>query len=387
MRIHGIVADHTICLILDKCMSAETSTDKNRCAIYVDMGTTNTRGWLMHGGQMVARFNRPAGVRDTAREGSSQKIHIALRELIETLQAQQKTASKFEAPAYVAAAGMIGSPLGLAEVPHLEAPAGLAEIAAASKWFQFPDITDLPILLVPGVRSGPRDAKLEKIHTTDAMRGEETLCLGLVAMGNVQAPAVVLNLGSHWKAIQLDSEGRIASSSTSLSGELIHAAQTQTILASALPGERAIAISEPWMKAGMKEQRRSGLARAAFSVRLLQLAGQGTPEERLSFMIGAFVASDMDALIARRVLTAETQVAIVGIPALVEAWRSALAGMSVSASVVSIPETEDALLTGLRCITAAAKKIPPRTIAGQRGAAEPALKSKHTKKDKSRARS
>jgi 2-dehydro-3-deoxygalactonokinase len=353
------------------------------------MGTTNTRGWLMQGGEMVARFNRPAGVRDTARDGSPQKIHAALREVIETLQSRVKpaartTATRVSAPAYIAAAGMIGSPLGLAEVPHLEAPVGLAELAAGSRWFHFPGITELPILLVPGVRSGPAEAKLEKIHTTDAMRGEETLCLGLVAMGEVQPPAVVLNLGSHWKAIQLDRDGRIASSSTSLSGELIHAAQTQTILASALPQERTSTISAPWMKAGMKEQRRSGLARAAFSVRLLEIARQGTPEERLSFMIGAFVASDMDALIARRVLTEETQVAIVGVPALAEAWRSALAGMSVPASVVSIPEIEDALLTGLQCITAAAKKIPTKTGDAKSGSAESAQPGKSTKKDKSR---
>ena len=342
-------------------MNSHRDTRPHVSAIYVDMGTTNTRGWLMCGGQMVARFNRPAGVRDTARDGSPQKIHSALRELIETLQAEINKASKtaasnlaskltLSAPTCIVAAGMIGSPLGLAEVPHLPAPAGLAEIAAASKWFQFPEITELPILLVPGVRSGPAEAKLEKIHTTDVMRGEETLCIGLTAMGYVQTPAVVLNLGSHWKAIQLDAEGRIESSSTSLSGELIHAAQTQTILASALPEERASAIAGPWMKAGMKEQRRSGLARAVFSVRLLQLAKQGTPEERLSFLIGAFVASDMDALIARRVLAEEKQVAIVGTAALAEAWRSALTGMSVPATVLSTAETEDALLTGLRCI-------------------------------------
>jgi|SRR5579859_150810 len=355
-------------------MSSHADTSKEVCAIYVDMGTTNTRAWLMRGGQVIARLGSPVGVRDTARDRSPQKVRAALREVIETFQAQIKTVSqtsasklKSSAPVCVAAAGMIGSPLGLAEVPHLQAPAGMAEIAAASQWVQFPEITDLPILLVPGVRSGPAEVKFDKIHTTDVMRGEETLCIGLVAMGYVQPPAVVLNLGSHWKAIQLDAEARIESSSTSLSGELIHAAQTQTILASALPEERASAIAEPWMKAGMREQRRSGLARAVFSVRLLQLAKQGAPEERLSFLIGAFVASEMDALIARRVLAEEKQVAIVGIPALAAAWRSALMAMSVPATVLSPAETEDALLTGLRsilerCLTTKARerKTPSR---------------------------
>ncbi|HTC93065.1 MAG TPA: 2-dehydro-3-deoxygalactonokinase [Terriglobales bacterium] len=338
-------------------MSSRADTSKEVCAIYVDMGTTNTRAWLMRGSRVIARLGSPVGVRDTARDRSPQKVHAALRELIGAFQAQIKTVSSTPAsklksglPVCVAAAGMIGSPLGLAEVPHLQAPVGMAEIAAAAQWVQFPEITDLPILLIPGVRSGPAAVKFDTIHTTDVMRGEETLCIGLASLGYIQPPAVVLNLGSHWKAIQLDAEGRIESSSTSLSGELVHAAQSQTILASALPEDRASVIAEPWMKAGMREQRRSGLARAAFSVRLLQLANQGAPEERLSFLIGAFVASEMDALIARRVLAEEKQVAIVGIPALAAAWRSALMAMSVPASVLSPAETEDALLTGLRCI-------------------------------------
>src|SRR5260370_853829 len=236
----------------------EEKTGENMCAIYVDMGTTNTRGWLMCGSEVIARASKPVGVRDTARDGSKKRIHDALREMIEALRAQVKTTSKttlktasktavtkLSAPACVAATGMISSPLGLAEVPHVGAPAGLAEIAAASKWFQFPEVTDLPVLLVPGVRSGP--------------------------------------------------------------------------------------------------------ARALFSVRLLGLAGQGTPEDRLSFLIGAFIASDMDALISRGVLSHDTPVVIIGSSALAEAWRSALATRSVSATLLSVPETEDALLTGLRC--------------------------------------
>ena len=228
----------------------------------------------------------------------------------------------------------------------------MAEIAAAAKWLQFPEISDLPVLLVPGVRSGPKQSGFaaDSIYTADVMRGEETLCAGLTALSYVEPPAVVLNLGSHWKAIQLDAEGRIASSVTSLAGELIHAAQTQTILASSVPQERVTRISERWAQAGMNEERRSGLARALFSVRLLGLANKGTPEDRLSFLVGAFIASDMDALIARGMLESDTQVVIVGGSALAEAWRSALKANSVLATVLSSSETEDALLTGLRCI-------------------------------------
>ncbi len=189
-------------------------TNEALCAIYVDMGTTNTRGWLMRGSQIVARADQPAGVRDTARDGSPRRIHTALRELAQALQAQTDGGSNSSAPSCIAAAGMIGSPLGLAEVPHVAAPAGLAELAMLSRWFQFPDVSDLPVMLVPGVRSGTANATLDAIGNQDVMRGEETLCVGLAALGLARPPCIVLNLGSHWKAIHLSAEGRIESSVT-----------------------------------------------------------------------------------------------------------------------------------------------------------------------------
>src|ERR1700682_6009726 len=320
------------------------------CAIYVDMGTTNTSGWLMRGSEIISRASKPVGVRDTARERSPAKIKTALKELVTALRMLAGDASRLCVPVCVAASGMIGSPLGLVEIPHVQAPASLTELAASSRWGDFPEVAALPILLVPGVRSGPPQPRINLIQEADVMRGEEALSVGLLALGLAKPPAVVLNLGSHWKAIQLGGQGQIESSVTSLSGELIHAAQTQTILASAVVNKRATTIDEHWMEAGMNEQRRSGLPRALFCVRLLELANEGTPEDRLSFLIGAFIAVDLDALISRGVLARDSQVAIVGAAALAEAWRYALTQRSISAIVLTAAEAEQALLTGLRCM-------------------------------------
>src|SRR6266850_137155 len=328
--------------------SAETSEEL--CAIYIDMGTTNTRVWLVRGNEILARGSKTVGVRDTARDGSTTKIQSGLKELITVVLTETKYTSESGTPLSVAAAGMIGSPLGLAEVPHVSAPAGLREIADASRWVQFPEITDLPFLVVPGVRSGPTAVDPETLADIDIMRGEETLCLGLIELGLVRPPVVVLNLGSHWKAIQLNTDGRIQSSVTSLSGELIHAAQTQTVLASSVSKEWPAKISEQWMEEGMKEQRRSGLPRALFSVRLLELTGKGTEEDRFSFLVGAFVAADLDALVARGILVENVPVVISGNEALAEAWRETLQERSVPAEVLTTDETEKAFLAGLRLI-------------------------------------
>jgi 2-dehydro-3-deoxygalactonokinase len=328
--------------------SAETSEEL--CAIYVDMGTTNTRVWLVRGNEILARGSKTVGVRDTARDGSTTRIQSVLKELITAMLTPANETSPPNTPESIVTAGMIGSPLGLAGVPHVFAPAGLREIADASRWFQFPEITDLPFLVVPGVRSGSTAVDPEALADVDVMRGEETLCLGLIELGLVRPPAVVLNLGSHWKAIQLSTDGRIQSSVTSLSGELIHAAQTQTVLASSVSKEWPAKISQRWMKEGMKEQRRSGLPRALFSVRLLELTGKATQEDRFSFLVGAFTAADLDALVARGILVENIPVVISGNEALAEAWREALQERSVPAKVLTTDETEKAFLAGLKSI-------------------------------------
>jgi len=330
-------------------MNSVTLTEEV-CAIFVDMGTTNSRVWLIRGHEILARSSKAVGVGDTARDGSTTRIQSALKKLIKDVQTQIDNASSQDLPRYIAAAGMIGSSLGLAEVPHVSAPAGLREIADASRWFHFPEITDLPFLVVPGVCSGPTGISSDSLADVDVMRGEETLCIGLTELGLVRPPAVVLNLGSHWKAIELAKDGRIQSSVTSLSGELIHASQIQTVLASSVSKEWPAKISTRWMEEGMKEQRRSGLPRALFCVRLLELAGKGTAQDRFSFLVGAFVAADLDALVARGILVENIPVVISGNEAIAETWREALHERSLPAKVLTADETEKAFLAGLRSI-------------------------------------
>src|SRR5262249_19682913 len=185
---------------------------------------------------------------------------------------------------------------------------------------------------------------------TDVMRGEETLCIGLNSLGLVEPPAVVLNLGSHWKAIQVDPEGRIASSITTLSGELIHSAQAQTVLASAVINERPQELDQAWIEAGMTEHRRSGLPRALFCVRLLELAGEGNPPDRLAFMIGAFIAADLDLFMARGVFAYNTRAVISGSAALAEAWRRVLESKSIAAVALSANQIHEGLLNRLRSV-------------------------------------
>ncbi|MFN0121824.1 MAG: bifunctional 4-hydroxy-2-oxoglutarate aldolase/2-dehydro-3-deoxy-phosphogluconate aldolase [Blastocatellia bacterium] len=325
------------------------SGKQNNCVICIDTGTTNTRLWLTRGGQALERAGAGVGVRDTAREGSPAKLRQTIKTLIDELRARRPELT----PACVVAAGMITSPLGLAEVPHVTAPVSARDLAARVKRLQFPDVTELPVLLVPGVRTAPnkqgppRDGIIPDIGALDVMRGEETLVVGLQVLGKIRMPGVVLNLGSHWKAISLDLEGRIAGSVTSLSGEMIHATQTQTILASAVPQARPDFIDLFWCEAGLREQKAAGLARALFCVRLLELECAGNAEERLSWLIGAYIGADMTALLRRGILTYGVTVYLTGAPALTGAWEHILTLAGLKAVVIGEADIERGLLVGL----------------------------------------
>jgi 2-dehydro-3-deoxygalactonokinase len=312
----------------------------------VDVGTTNTRAWLTQGTQVLVRRETPVGARDTARDGHAGALARALRDLL----ADVRRGLPEAAPRRILAAGMISSPQGLCEIPHVAAPVGPSELAEASREQVLSEVSDLPFLLVPGVRTHARPGA-EGISGRDIMRGEETLGLGLATLGLLPPGGGLLNLGSHWKLVRLDRESRLVFSVTSIAGELLQAVRAQTILASALPEGSLEQADAAQVRRGMQEARRAGLARALFCVRLLELARETSPAERLSFALGALIGADFDHLEAA--LGAGTAVTIAGGEKSGGAWAQVLADAGHPVRSLSPAQVEAGLLAGLRAIDAA----------------------------------
>jgi 2-dehydro-3-deoxygalactonokinase len=324
--------------------------DDQAALVCIDAGTTNTRAWLLHGDRVVTRHEAAVGARDTAREGHNRRLRAAVEEMVRALLAVRS--ADIPRPRLVAAAGMITSPQGLLELPHVTAPAGAGELAAAARLVSLPDLCPLPFLFVPGVRTTSRPGA-SGIGATDVMRGEETLCVGLLAGGAMRPGASVLNVGSHWKLIGTTAAGQVAWSVTSLSGEMIHAVRTQTVLASALPEGTLAAADHDALVAGAEEARRAGLPRALFGVRLRELAGQGAPAARLSFLTGAFIAEEIDGLRATGALDPAVPVMIAGGEKVGGAWAEMLDGEGYRVGSLTPDDVERGFLAGLRTIVSA----------------------------------
>ena len=238
--------------------------------IALDVGTTHTRAWLVAGERVLAERRAPVGVRDTARDRSNARLQAALAEVI---QAVEREGSRVGGP--IVASGMIGSTLGLADVPHVDVPAGVADLARAVQPVATNSLHDRPIWIVPGVRTrDPGGAAL-----ADVMRGEETLCLGALATGSLRPGDTLVSIGSHWKRISTDADGRVTGSRSSLGGELAEVVKSWTVIAEAVPETWPERLAPDAIARGQELSRRVGLPRALFELRLDQLARQHVPRE------------------------------------------------------------------------------------------------------------
>jgi 2-dehydro-3-deoxygalactonokinase len=312
-------------------------------AICVDTGTTNTRSWIVADGRIVERMTEAIGLRDAARKRDGSVVREALRKLIGAANSRAGEL-RVEVEA-VLAAGMLTSPLGLCEVPHLLAPVGEKDLAYALHKFSDAKISGLPIYLVPGVRSGPDSASLEDLADVDLVRGEETLVVGLLKAGVLAANRTLVNLGSHWKAIVIDEERRIARSFTTLSGELVHALQRQTVLASALPEGRLEEIDEEWLEKGRRFERDNGMGRAMFGVRLLEQIFRVGPTAASSFLLGGVVESDSQSM--ERAGALKGPIVITGAGAAAKAWETVLKAAGRRTTRCDGELTEQAFVGGL----------------------------------------
>lgn len=298
-------------------------------SIALDGGTTNTRARLLSGDVVVATARRAVGVRDAAiadaRTGSStpdagdreprrDALRRAVREVVAEVRLEWQRLADGDPDtaagrplAQVVAAGMLSSEIGLVAVPHVLAPAGLDELARSSVPVHLPEIHDQPILVVPGVRTPAADGPDGWLEA-DVMRGEECETLGALRTLLAEArtapgwASAFLWPGSHTKLVEVDADGRIARSFTTLAGEVLEAVGHHTILAASLPAGWPDAPDPDAVAAGVRAVARHGLGRGAFLVRIAALTQALDPAARASFWMGAVVAADVDSLTAHPIL-------------------------------------------------------------------------------------
>lgn len=265
--------------------------------ITIDGGTTNTRIVLWdEQGKMAASCKSETGVRITAIEGSPASLKKAVKEGIE--QVCETAGITWEEVERIAASGMITSNMGLVEIPHIAAPAGIEELRAAAKTVLLPDVCPLPITFVPGVKNSLPVVDLNHFEQMDMMRGEEVETIGMLHHLEAGKPYLLILPGSHTKFVSVDEKGRITGCLTTITGELLQVITCNTLIADAVDKQfvSEATYDREMMLTGYHTAAKAGIGRACFSARILNTFAEKDKRKLANYLLGAVFQNDMSAI-------------------------------------------------------------------------------------------
>lgn len=266
--------------------------------ITIDGGTTNTRCILWDKARRkMAEERRGVGVRNTAIDGNNQKLKNAVKESLESLLAAEHL--KYNQIYRIIASGMITSDVGIVEIPHLTAPAGLEELARAVVPVKVEEICPLPIYFIPGIKNAIADISLDSYEAMDIMRGEEVESIAVIDRYFRGQPMLLVLPGSHNKFVSVNDKGMIDGCLTSISGEILASITNNTILAKSV-GHKYVgeaSYDRKWLLTGYQNARKTGLGRACFSGRILNLFVEKDTGKIANYILGATLEGDIEAIL------------------------------------------------------------------------------------------
>ncbi|MBR2612374.1 MAG: 2-dehydro-3-deoxygalactonokinase [Clostridia bacterium] len=251
----------------------------------LDGGTTNTRLRLVENGEIVDTIRIPKGARANMEEPKS--LDFAVRDAISEMLARHVITECDILR--ILASGMVTSEFGLCALPHAIAPVGVRELHESMHEVNLSHISAIPFVFIRGVRlSG------DALGSADMMRGEETELVGI--SDGVPNTLYVLP-GSHSKLVLTDEMGRISSFCTMLTGEMIYALATSTILKDAVDLSLS-SFDEEKLLDGYRYAKAHGLNEALFKVRILKNLFGECPVGCYSFFLGAVLSDEISAILS-----------------------------------------------------------------------------------------
>lgn len=271
----------------------------------IDTGTSNTRVKIWEKGKVISRAFVGVGVRDTAITGSKAKLQQGVKDAIELALKQENI--KISEVGLFLASGMITSNVGLYEVPHVWAPAGIEELARCMVPARIDEVMDRPIWFVPGIKNCLKDINLQNCEEMDIMRGEEVETFGIVERLKIEESAVIILPGSHTKFVGLNGDKQITGCITTLAGELLSVVTNDTVIANALKNSFVEKINKELIIAGAGYSKKVGLNRACFTIRILDQFTNYAVNDKANFLLGAVLENDLLALKNSRALNISTE--------------------------------------------------------------------------------
>ncbi len=269
----------------------------------VDCGTTNSRVYILDEfGIVKGKGKYQVGISDVAREKSNTILKKGLSIAFDyALTDANIDVSELN---YVVSAGMITSELGLCEVPHLQAPVDINDLAANLVKTKIEGIldVDIPWYFIPGIKNkfDLNDSYEKQMLKFDFMRGEEVQAIGLSDTLKENSPFTLCMLSSHTKFVSVDKSGKINGSLTTLSGQIYRAFIESTSIGKSVLDD-GVAVPKHYFDKLKIDQsyevtKKSGLLRAMMLPRFLDVLTTSKWYERLLVIEAAIACDDLTCL-------------------------------------------------------------------------------------------
>ena len=254
--------------------------------IALDGGTTNTRLALI-GEEIISRKKLSVGARD-GKDTLTASVKTALTDF---LRDNLLTEDDIKA---IAVSGMATSELGLYCVPHVAAPAGAAELSRGAARVTLPEITRIPFIFIPGVKTF--GSNVVSLAEMDIMRGEEVETVAILDKMGLRNATLILP-GSHMKSVNVEN-GKIVGFKTTISGELTRAAAENTILKNSIGDFFTRGVDAAWLHTGYDLCDELGMGAALFKLRVAGNFLGATKAKLYSCLLGIVLHDDVE-MIAR----------------------------------------------------------------------------------------
>ncbi|GAB2665019.1 2-dehydro-3-deoxygalactonokinase [Vibrio panuliri] len=238
--------------------------------LVIDWGTTNFRAFaLTEDGSLVAKIERNLGLLQVENGQFAATLQMILQQWLNDYK---------HLPIYMA--GMVGSAQGWINVPYVDAPVSLSQLAHGTYHLMLP--WGAPAYIVPGVRY-----QIEP-NRYDVMRGEEVQLFGLQTKLSRQEFCAALP-GTHSKHATMRN-GYLERFQTFMTGELFSVLSKHSILGKALPQQ--IPSPEAFVK-GLEESGGSDFTSTLFSARTHRLFSHVEPVHIYDYLSGLLIGQEL----------------------------------------------------------------------------------------------
>jgi 2-dehydro-3-deoxygalactonokinase len=231
--------------------------------IGIDWGTTSFRIYCLSSeGEILRNQSSPKGFGQIEAEQAMKYL-------------SQQRAKLPDLP--VLMGGMVGSTIGLQEVPYLDCPLDLPLLSDSL----VPLASTDGVFIVPGLKYMSGD-------NVDVMRGEEVQVMGWLASQESINPSAVLCLpGTHSKWVYLVS-GVVRKLETAMTGELYELLSSQSVLVNGPQSESEDAFLE-----GVRSSKSGDLTRKLFSTRARVVGAGKAASEAASYLSGLLIGKEL----------------------------------------------------------------------------------------------